>query len=184
MLWILELLEGLLSVGSHEGLADAIESYGQRRDDAKADAAWADERKGLAAHAQADILVLAALHDGVITRTERKDLAAILPSLLARADVETTPEVLVERWNARQESIESDQDLSRTIESLAHWLTAPQKSRLFDAIVQLNRADASGDSPPTGPYRGSVSATVASTIRLFGNALCIDEARIGRAENR
>jgi hypothetical protein len=128
MLWILELLENLLFVGSHEGLADAIESCGQRRDDAKADAAWADERQGLAAHAQADILVLAALHDGVITRTERKELAAILPSLLARADVETTPEVLVETWNARQDSIESDQDLSRTVESLAHWLTAHKRA--------------------------------------------------------
>lgn len=182
MLSLLELFYGLLA-GS-EGVADAVESYGQRRDDAKADAAWAATRKAQEAHVWADILVLAALHDGLITRAERKELASSLPALLAKAGVQTTSEQLIERWNAREEAVESDQELSDTVASLASWLNAPQKSRLFEAIVQLNRSDPAEDSAPTSPYRARVRQSVTSTIRLFGDALRIDETTIERAETR
>lgn len=160
------------------------EAWGQWRADVEADADWARRRKALAAHARADILVLAALHDGVITGGERAALADALPPLLAQTDGETTAEELLARWSARESTLASDHDLSTAVESLAHWLGPPEKHALFEAIVQLGRADRSAGSSEASPHRRDGRARTVSTVRLFGSALGIDGASIDDAEKR
>ena len=172
MSFFLDLLDFIFEdsyhVASFEVEAKAIADW---RTEKKADAEWSERRQQLAAHAQADILVLAAIHDGRISDEERVELATALPGLLLKGGVQTTPEELIARWDERQKAVNSDAELSQTIESLAHWLTEEHKRRLYETIVRL---DASDD--PVGPSRAGMPRT-SSTVELFGHALGITSSR-------
>lgn len=167
---ILELLDLLSHHNPVFFIRSEIDLVQDWRREKKADAEWGQRREELAAHTQADILVLAAIHDGRLSAEERQELAAQLPRLLAKAGVKTTPEELLARWDERYEAANSDAELSQTVESLAHWLTEEHKRRLYETIVRL---DASDDH--VGSYRGATR--VVSTVELFGRALGITSTR-------
>ena len=167
---ILELFDFLFSRNYIPSFKTEVEAVQNWRRDKKADAEWGQRREELAAHTQADILVLAAIHDGRISAEEREELAAALPRLLAKAGVETTPEELLARWDERREAANSDAELSQTIESLAHWLTEEHKRKLYETIVRLDASDDHVD-----PYREATR--VVSTVELFGRALGITPTR-------
>jgi hypothetical protein len=170
---ILDLLGSLFSPGA-EGTGLALDSFLERRRGDKQEAEWAARDKALAAHAQADILILAAVHDGILTDPEREELAASVPKLLAKAGVETTPEELIGRWQQRLDRIASEEDLSSTIRSLGRRLPAETKRELMDVIVRLH--DEGGAETPAGttPYRTGASTMTTPTIELFAQALHID----------
>ena len=163
---IIELLDYLFPWCVVPNFQTEVEAYQNWRREKKAEAEWDQRREQLAAHAQADILVLAANRDGRISAEEREELATALPRLLAQAGVETTPEELLARWDERQEAVNSDAELTQAIESLAHWLSEEHKRKLYETIVRL---DASDDH--VGSYRGATR--VISTVELFGRALDI-----------
>lgn len=154
---ILELLDLLVPSTDATPLLDAAQ---ESRRDAKADAEWAERTAALAAQAYADLLVLAALHDGILSPTEREELAKSLPGLLGRAGVQTTASELIERWDERLDGVEDDA-LTTLARSAAHWLSPPEKRQLYDAIVKLTRD-------------GPAASVTASTLDLFAEALGID----------
>ena len=156
---VLDLLDLLVPTTDATPLLDAVQ---ESRRDAKADAAWDERTAALAAQAHADLLVLAALHDGILSPTEREELAKSLPDLLSRAGVQTTADELIHRWDERLDGLE-DEVLATVARSAAHWLSPPEKRQVYDAIVRLTR-------------EGPAASVTASTLALFAEALGIDEA--------
>src|SRR5512134_508139 len=62
-------------------------------------------RKRAQLRALADLLVIAASHDHVVTEAERQELTNKLPRLLDTAGADLGPDALVERWSEELRSV-------------------------------------------------------------------------------
>lgn len=130
--------------------------------------------------ASADLLVVAASHDRVVTEAERAELASALPPIFERAGVEIGVDELLARWSERLASITTDDALRAAIADAASPLRPADRARTFEAVCALVRADV----PPAGtdgPFRAGAGTSKVSTLRVFGDALGIDPDAVAAA---
>jgi hypothetical protein len=146
------------------------------------------ERKAQLARAQAlalaDLLVIAASHDHVVTEAERRELAASLPPILAKADVTSGVEAHLEAWSEKLRAVRDDEALVLLITETAAILTDKKRARAFEAVCALLRADAVAAQPSAGPFREAGSRSKADSIRIFARALLIEDDTLERALRR
>jgi hypothetical protein len=149
-------------------------------DEVKEAARRKKEREKEQAFATADILVLAALHDHVITEAERGELARRLPEVLKKGGIETGVEEVIDHFSEARSALRSDRALRRRITQRAAVLTDRQRERLFEAIVQLVKAE-TALAAGGGVFRTAGKLSPSGTIELFGDALGRERAVIAAA---
>lgn len=144
----------------------------------------AKERARARALAMADVIVLAAHHDGVITDAERAELERRIPKLLDRAGVALGVEEFVDHWAALRAPLESESALREEVARRCGALTSSDRQRLFDVVVRIACADNPAQPRDLGPYRRGARTPPAATIRLFGQALSVEASAIEEAAAR
>jgi hypothetical protein len=128
----------------------------------------ADERRE--ALAGVDLLLLAALHDRVITESERAALAGRVPELLKKARRDASDErvqKLEARWSKwRADSTENE--FRQRVERRASRLQASSKKAVYEAVKHVLTVE-----PPSreATYRSKGRSDPEKTLRLFAELL-------------
>lgn len=182
---IVELIASLLAEMVGHLVVGGAHAAGEAATDWAVETAEERKRRTQArATAAADLLVIAAYHDRVITEGERAELERRLPAILARCGDTRGIDEMVERWSQRVPLLSTGEELRAVVESIAAILDARSRSRVFDGVVALALADAKPERAGPGPFRERAAKSSAEAVRLFGEVLAIEPARLDRAVAR
>jgi hypothetical protein len=139
----------------------------------------AEERRKAAAEAHrralaaVDIVVLAALYDGVLTESERRALGSQIAKLMEKSPEETDAgeltEEVVERWTAWRPAA-SERELRESIAVRAASLEPSTKERVFEAV---RRVVSTEERAPSSAYRSNVRPSPEATLRVFAEVLAV-----------
>jgi len=159
---VMELIGEIFAGGAAAGVDAAGEAWSRRA-----------ERDRERALASADIVVLAAWHDHIVTEAERHEIATRLEPQIRQAGLQIATEELIQRWSGPRAALQTDEAFIAAIRSLAQDLELGDRARTYRSVVAVLTADASRESGPGSPFRGRRPASPGPSIALFGEALGI-----------
>jgi hypothetical protein len=140
----------------------AVVSPEARRHDAKPDV----RDSARITRVKVNILVHAALHDGVVTPSERSAIHDQVRGVLGDAAIEN-PDGLIDTLRLLHETLEPD-EIEERIRELARGLDHADRVSLLATIERLARAS---DLHADGPYRSASHPPASDPLPLFRRAL-------------